>query len=354
MTNLDVLRKELDLERLPAMLVSAIDNVHWATGFTGSNGYVLLTPPDGRFVTDSRYTIQAKEQVKELRVESYASGVDWAAFLAQNAREMGIKRVGFEAESMSYAAFGKLQNAFGDIELIPVEDVFGKLRMVKSAAEIDKIRQACRLADACFDHVTRMIQVGVSEWDIGLDIEFYFRRQGADLAFDPIVVSGERSARPHGRASEKKLERGDFLTLDFGAKLDGYCSDLTRTVVVGEATARHREVYDAVLTAQMAALEAMQPGVEAKAVDQAARVAMGGYADYFGHGLGHGLGSVVHDAGRMSASSLDVLDVNQVWTVEPGAYVPGFGGVRIEDDVLVVPGGIEVLTFSPKEMLVLG
>lgn len=354
MTNLDVLRTELDADRLPAILVSAIDNVHWATGFTGSSGSVLLTPRDGRFVTDSRYTIQAKEQVGELRVESHASGVDGITFLAQNAREMGMSRLGFEADSVSYATFLKLQRAFGDIELVPVDDLFGKLRMVKSATEIEKIRQACGLADACFEHVSRMIQVGVSEWDIGLDIEFFFRRQGAELAFEPIVVSGERSARPHGRASEKKLERGDFLTMDFGAKLDGYCSDLTRTVVVGEATDRHRELYGAVLTSQMAAFEAMKPGVEAKAVDRASRVAMGDYAEYFGHGLGHGLGSVVHDAGRMNASSTDVLDVNQVWTVEPGAYVPGFGGVRIEDDVLVVPGGIEVLTFSPKEMLVLG
>jgi len=167
-------------------------------------------------------------------------------------------------------------------------------------------------------------------------------------------VSGERSARPHGRASEKKLERGDFLTLDFGAKLNGYCSDITRTIVVGGATDRHREVYETVLRSQLAALDAMKPGAKAAEVDRVSREAMGDYAQYFGHGLGHGLGKLVHDSGRLSSSSETVLAENQIWTVEPGVYIPGFGGVRIEDDVVVTMDGIEILTHSPKEMLILG
>jgi Xaa-Pro aminopeptidase len=188
-----------------------------------------------------------------------------------------------------------------------------------------------------------------------LDIEFYFRRNKAELAFTPIVVSGERSARPHGVPSEKKLEKGDFVTMDFGAKVDGYCSDLTRTVVVGEASDRHREVYGAVLESQMAAIKAIKPGMKASDVDAVSRdlLASHGLAEYFGHGLGHGLGSVVHDVGRMGPTSTDTVAVGQVWTIEPGAYIPNFGGVRIEDDVVVTESGCDVLTHSPKALQIL-
>jgi len=353
-SNIDKLREAMANKGIPALLVSQIDNVRWATGFTGSNGFLFVTPKDARFVTDSRYTLQAKEQVPGLRIEVYHSGIDTNTFLAQQSSDMGLKQVGFESDAVTFAAHRKLSEKFNGTELLPIEDLFPDLRAVKSPEEIEKTRLACRLADACFDHVRRMIQVGVSEFDIGLDIEFFFRRSGADLAFDPIVVSGERSARPHGRASEKKLENGDFLTLDFGAKLDGYCSDITRTIVVGGATDRHREVYETVLRSQLAALDAMKPGAKAAEVDRVSREAMGDYAQYFGHGLGHGLGKLVHDSGRLSSSSETVLAENQIWTVEPGVYIPGFGGVRIEDDVVVTMDGIEILTHSPKEMLILG
>jgi Xaa-Pro aminopeptidase len=352
MTNLEKLREAITEKGIPAVMVSQIDNVQWATGFTGSNGTLLVTPTDERFITDSRYTLQAKEQVAGTRVEIYDSGVDPNTFVAQQVKDMGLQIVGFEADAVTFAAHRKMQDKFNGIELMPVEDLFSDLRVVKTDAEIEKIRAACALADACFKHVQRMIQVGVSEWDISLDIEFYFRRNGAEIAFDPVVVSGERSARPHGRASQKKLENGDFLTLDFGAKLDGYCSDITRTVVIGEATDRHRDVYNTVLRSQMAALEAMKPGEKAKDVDRISRDAMGDYAKYFGHGLGHGLGKLVHDAGRLNSTSEVTLAERQVWTVEPGIYIPGFGGVRIEDDVVVTGGGIEVLTQSTKDLLV--
>jgi Xaa-Pro aminopeptidase len=354
MTNLEKLREAISQKGISAMLVSQIDNVQWATGFTGSNGTLLVTPTDERFITDSRYTLQAKEQVAGTRVDIYDSGVDANTFIAQQVQDMGLQDVAFEADAVTFAAHRKMQEKFDGINLLPVEDLFTDLRLIKTDAEIEKIRAACRLADACFDHVKRMIQVGVSEWDISLDIEFYFRRNGAEIAFDPVVVSGERSARPHGRASQKKLEAGDFLTLDFGAQVDGYCSDITRTVIVGEATDRHREVYNTVLRSQIAALEAMKPGEKAKDVDRLSREAMGDYAKYFGHGLGHGLGKLVHDAGRLNSTSETILAERQVWTVEPGIYIPGFGGVRIEDDVAVTDRGIEVLTHSTKDLLVFG
>ncbi len=355
MSNLDRLRSKMTDAGIPALLVSDNPNVKWLTGFTGSFGFVLLTQDQARFLTDSRYTLQASEQVSEMPVHWYQSPMIQDEFVAAQAKEMGISQLGFEAASVTFAAYERWRDKFAGIELMGAPDLIAALRMIKTPDEVAKIREACALADACFSHVQRMIQPGVSEWDISLDIEFYFRRAGHELAFEPIVVSGERSARPHGRASEKKLELGDFVTLDFGARVDGYCSDITRTVVVGKPTDRHNEVYNQVLKAQLASLDAMKPGVRAADVDAKAREVFDeiGLAKYFGHGLGHGLGSLVHDTGRMNATSQDVLAPGQVWTVEPGVYITGFGGVRIEDNVVVTEDGIEILTHSTKELLAL-
>lgn len=341
-------------QNIPALIVSDLPNVAWATGFTGTAGIAIVTANDGRFLTDSRYTLQAKEQVTELPTYWFQNPVSSDEFLARHIMEMGIARVGFEASSVTYANYERWKNRLTGVDLFGAPDLFQNLRMVKTAVEIDRIRQACGIADACFDHVIRMIQPGVSEYDINLEIEFFIRRQGAALAFEPIVVSGERSARPHGKASEKKLAVGDFVTMDFGAKVDGYCSDITRTVVVGEATPRHQEIYDQVLQAEVASIAAIKPGARAADVDGLARKILDEkeLAQYFGHGLGHGLGALVHDAGRMNPTSENVFEAGQVWTVEPGVYIPGFGGVRIEDDVLVTENGVEILTKSNKELVV--
>ncbi len=355
MANLDRVRAAMAEADVPALLVSDIANVSWAIGFTGSSAWLLLKGADGVFVTDSRYTIQAGEEVPDLPVRTFANPVTSAEFLKEQIAGLGIARLGFESQAVTYATFEEWAKAWAPVELFGVKDLIAPLRRVKTDAEVAIIRRACALADACFEHACRMIQPGVTELDVALDVEFFFRRQGAELAFPPIVVSGERSARPHGKPSDKKLERGDFVTLDIGAKLDGQCSDLTRTVVVGEASDRHREVYGQVLKSQLAAIEAMKPGVPSKDVDALARKVLDekGLARHFGHGLGHGLGSVVHDVGRMSPSSEDVLQEGNVWTVEPGVYIEGFGGVRIEDDVWITNCGAEVLTRAPKELLVL-
>lgn len=336
-------------------LLTNMDNVRWVTGFTGSSAIVLTNLEAGVFITDSRYDQQAREQVPDIDIIIYSNPQTMAQSAAEQARRLGMDSVAIESEHMSVASFKNYEKEFGDIALNPVEGLAGPLRMTKSSDEIDKIKVACALADACYEHALRMVQVGVAEYDIALDIEFYFRRNKAELAFSPIVVSGERSARPHGVPSEKKLEKGDFVTMDFGAKLDGYCSDLTRTVVVGEASDRHREVYDAVLQSQIAAIKAIKPGMKASEVDAVSRdlLASQGLAEYFGHGLGHGLGSVVHDVGRMGPTSTDSIEVGQVWTIEPGVYIPNFGGVRIEDDVVVTESGCEVLTHAPKALQIL-
>lgn len=353
MANIQRVRKAMAERGIAAMLLSEIGGVQWASGFSGTAGWVLLTQDAGVFVTDSRYTIQAGEEVSELPVATFASPVEAASFLGEQAASLGIARLGFESDSVTVATFEKWRTAFVGVELVPVAEFIAPLRMVKTQSEIARIRHACAAADACFDNVRRMIQPGVREFDIGLDIEFFFRRQGLEVAFPVIAISGPNTARPHGHPGERLLERGDFVTLDFGAGFEGYCSDITRTVVVVEASDRQREVYNQVLKAQLAALEAMRPGVLARDVDAIARRVLDekDLAKHFGHGLGHGLGRLVHDAGRLSATSKDVLEPGQVWTVEPGVYIEGFGGVRIEDDVVVTEDGIEILTHSPKELL---
>lgn len=353
--NLEKLQKQLEDKAVPSMLISEITNVQWLTGFTGSSGFAVITPNDAVFITDARYDVQAKEEVRGMPVAIYGSPTDPATFIAESVRKMNVGELGFEAKNVTYDTFSQWKEKMDGVQLVGRKDLIEPLRMIKDQSELEIMKEACALADKCFENVRRLIQPGVSEYDISLDIEFFFRRQGAEIAFAPVVVSGHRSARPHGRASDKKLEAGDFVTLDFGAKVNGYNSDITRTVVVSHASDRHREVYNAVLAAQMAALEMMKPGVLARDVDKRSRDVLQerDLAQYFGHSLGHGLGRSVHDIGALSARSEIVLEAGQVWTVEPGVYIEGFGGVRIEDDVVVTDSGIELLTHSPKDLLIL-
>jgi len=351
---LERLRTRMREKEIENILISHIENVRWLTGFSGSFGLSLVTNCEHVFISDSRYREQAKEQVKNAEVVIFQNPRLAVEVLREELEKRTIARLGFEAEHVTVATHEQWKEKIPGVEFVGIKELVDPLRMVKSAEEIAKIRQACGVADACFEHISRLFQPGVSEYDIALEIEFFIRRHGDKSAFDPIVVSGERSSRPHGEASEKKLATGDFVTLDFGACHDGYCSDITRTVIIGEASVRQREVYNAVLEAQLSAIEAMKPGVGAKEIDALARNVLAKYGldSYFGHGLGHGLGRLVHDVGRMNATSTDVLEEGQVWTVEPGVYIEGFGGVRIEDDVLITKDGVEVLTQSPKELRV--
>ncbi len=340
-----------------ALLVTTPATVRWATGFEGSFGMLLVSGARAVFVTDSRYKVAAEAGIEGYDVETFAAPQTAKGFLKELVERLGLRLLGFEASGLTYAAVEEYREALG-VELVPVRDVLSDLRMVKSEEEIGKIRACCALADAAFAHVGRAFQAGATEFDIQLELEFFLRRQRAELAFDPIVVSGPNSARPHGRATERKLQSGDFLTLDFGARMEGYNSDLTRTVVIGEASPRHREVYGQVLKGQLAALEMMKPGVRAHDVDAAVRAILDedgkDLARHFGHSLGHGLGTLVHDAGKLGPNSTHVLAEGQVWTVEPGVYLEGFGGVRIEDDVVLRAGGVEILTKTTKELLVFG
>ena len=355
MTNLHRFQTALREANTPAFLVSDLANVFWLTGFTGSYGLAVVTPEEGVLITDSRYTLQAREQCRDLEVRSFGSPTDAADFLKQQLDSLGITQTGFDENVVTIALHRKWTERLKGIELQAATDPIGTLRMIKTPDEVRRIRAACRLADACLEHLLTCIRPGVTENELLLEIELFFRRNGSIVAFAPTVASGERSARPHGGASDKPLEVGDFLTFDLGAKVEGYCSDITRTFVIGEASERHKEVYEQVLKAEVAGINALKPGANGREIDGLARQILDekGLAQYFRHGLGHGLGALVHDTGRLSASTDQKIEVGQVWTVEPGVYIEGFGGVRIEDDVLVTEEGVEILTSFPKALMVL-
>jgi Xaa-Pro aminopeptidase len=353
MSNLARLRSALARNGFSAALISSPTNVFWLTGFTGSFGYVVVTAFDAVFLTDSRYTIQAQEQVSGIEIRSFSTPKTGIQALTEILVDLGVMELGFESVNTTYAQFLTWNEKLDTVALKPLGDVVENLRMVKGAEEIAKIKRSCELTDATFDHLIRLIQPGISEYEIQLEMEFFIRRQGGHMAFEPIVVSGPNSARPHGKATDKQLALGEFVTMDFGAKLDGYCADMTRTVVVGKADERTREVYNQVLKAQLSSIEMMKAGVVAESVDAKAREVFDeiGLAKHFGHGLGHGLGILVHDTGRLGIGSKTVLEPGQVWTVEPGVYLEGWGGCRIEDNVVVTEDGVINLTGSTKELL---
>lgn len=353
MSNLQRLRESMVRENVPAILITDLLNIRWVSGFTGSTAIVLVTPNDACLITDSRYTLVAKQQVSELDVVIFARPQTLEECLAEHATKYGVSTIAFET-SQSYAAHQKRSNALSQFEWIEAGEILTNLRKIKTHEEVNRIKAACQLADACMEHTVRLIQEGVKEFDINLDIEFFYRRHGAYLAFEPIVVSGPNSAKPHGKASDRALQRGDFVTVDCGALLDGYCSDITRTFVVGEASERHREIYEQVLRAEIECCDALRVGKNGRDVDAHARAVLAekGLDQYFGHGLGHGLGMNVHDPGGLSPTVDQPLMAGMVFTVEPGVYIEDFGGVRIEDDVHITDIEPEILTHFPKELII--
>lgn len=354
MSSLVKLRSKMEEHSTGALLVTDSLNLRWLCGFTGSSGAAIVTPEHAWFVTDSRYTIQAHAEVANMEVVSFSSPKTRDGVLAELFEKAGIGQACFET-SMSYEGVGALKEALAGIEWKPMPPVFAELRIIKTPEEVGKIQAAIDLAEACLHHVIRLLQPGVKEYDVQLDLEFYLKRNGSAPSFEPIIVGGPNSAKPHGKAGERPFEKGDFVTIDMGAIVDGYCSDITRTFVIGEASDRHKEVYNQVLKAQEACCAALIPGATGVEVDALARTILDekDLAQYFGHGLGHGLGLAVHDFGGLSTRSKNTIEPGQVWTVEPGVYISGWGGVRIEDDVLVTEDGPKVLSKFPKQLMVL-
>jgi Xaa-Pro aminopeptidase len=329
-------------------------NRRYITGFTGSAGYVLITPADQLLFTDFRYVSQAGDQALGFTIVRHA--IQAIETIAEYVHQLGIGRLGFESQHLSVAQFETMKETIGELEYVPMTDIIEKLRNVKDEEEIGYIERGAGFAEAAFAEVLSFIRPGVTERRIAAELEYRMRLLGADCgAFSFIVASGERSALPHGSASDKEIGQDEFVTLDFGAKMNGYLSDITRTVFVGTPSQRHCELYETVLEANRAALNGLKPGMNGREGDALARdvITARGFGEYFGHGLGHGIGLEIHEQLRLSHNSDSVLEPGNVLTVEPGIYIPGFGGVRIEDDILVMDEGIRVLNSSSKQLLVL-
>ncbi len=354
MSNLNRLRQAMEQASIPALLVTDNVNLRWLTGFTGSSGIALVTQNHAGFVTDARYDLWSRSEVIDHEITIYQRPRTLDDLIAEVATKFQAQEIAFEG-STSYSAWKARTEKLSDFSWIDSPDLIRDLRKIKTVDEINRIRAACKLADACIENITRMIQPGITEYDISLDIEFFYRRNGAEIAFDPIVASGPNSARPHATPSERKLEVGDFVTIDCGGKLDGYCSDITRTFVVGKASDRQVEIYNQVLKSEIACCAALKSGANGKDIDALAREILDeiDLNQYFTHGLGHGLGLDVHDPGGLSSTVDQPIEPGMVFTVEPGVYIEGFGGLRIEDDVLVTDSEPEILTLFPKELMIL-
>lgn len=355
----EALGDRLKAQGLDAFLIVSVErsdgpNLRYLTGFTGSTGG-LIVGEKPLFVTDSRYTEQAGKEVPGLPIEQVKGR--WISWLAERLTALGVRRVGLGAHRTSLHVYQELTRLAREIEFVPQTGMVEDLRRVKSDEEMARISEAARLTDEGLRWIVGRLSPGQRERDVALDLEVWYRRQGVDdVAFDLIVASGPGSAMPHYRPRERKIARGDVVLFDVGVQLDGYCSDLTRVVAVGAPEPEARAVYRVVLEAQRAGLAAVRPDRAARDVDAAARdlIAGAGYGDNFGHGLGHGVGLEVHEAPGVGPASEDALAAGNVVTVEPGIYLPGKFGVRIEDLVAVTHHGSRVLSAFPKdELLVL-
>lgn len=346
------LRKLMSENNLDGVLAYSAENRRYLSGFTGSAGFLIVGKESIDFVTDFRYMEQAESQCEGWNIIIH--GGTPIENLKEVIKKAGINRLGIEEDFMTVSFSEEIKKALPGIVLVPARNVFSKLRIKKDYTEIANIRKAAAIADEAFSHILGYIRPGLSEAEVALELEYFMKKKGASgLAFDTIAASGIRSSLPHGIASEKLIRNEEFLTLDFGCVYNGYCSDMTRTVFIGKASERHKKVYDIVLRANIEALKGLKPGITGKAADKIARdiITDAGYGEYFGHGLGHGVGLAIHEDPKLSKMGEYVLEEGMVVTDEPGIYIPGFGGVRIEDLVLVTKTGAEALSKSVKDFI---
>jgi len=341
------LREHLAQDGVAAIAVSNPSNVFYLSGFRGSSGALLISGDRAALFSDFRYRLQAKEQTPDYEFIEIPKRL--ICHLGGQAKAWGIRRLGYEAGHLTCEARGQLAEGAGDAELTPSSPV-ENLRAAKSPDEVELIREAVRLADEAMEHMVGALRLGAVEREIAFEGEFHMRRTGAEAAsFNFIVASGPRSALPHAETTNRRLQPGDLVVIDIGARAHGYCSDVTRTFAIGSADERAREVYSTVYRAQRAAAAAVRAGAVCMEVDAVARsiIADAGYGEAFGHGLGHGVGIDVHEAPRLTKGEEARLSAGNIVTVEPGIYLEGFGGVRLEDMVLVGEDGAETLTGSP-------
>jgi Xaa-Pro aminopeptidase len=345
------LRAHVASAGVDGVVLTKATNRQYVTGFAGSAGIAIVSAVGASLIADFRYVEQATAQAPEFTVVRATGPLIEAAGAV--VKEMGLRRIGVEADAMPVGTYRKLATAVAPAEVVPLDGI-DRVRWIKSADEVDSLRKAMRISDESFAAVLPMIHAGVREHEIAVALEDQLRRRGAQkIAFDTIVASGPRSALPHGVATDRVIGRGEFVTVDYGGIVDGYCSDCTRTVVTAPASDRHHELYMLVLRAQRAALDGLRPGITGREGDRLARdvIVAAGHGDAFGHGLGHGLGLAVHEGPTLSPREDAVLPAGSVVTVEPGVYLAGWGGVRIEDVVVLTDTGCQNLTGLAKTLI---
>jgi Xaa-Pro aminopeptidase len=348
------LSNELHTEGLEGLLVSAGSNVGYLTGFTGDDSALLIASDHAIVISDGRYALQLEQECPDLAAEIRPIGMPMPVAIGEIARKLGIRRLGFESNATSVADFETLRSAAGGVELVPIRGLVERLRMVKDADEIAAIREAVHMAESAFLELRSWLRPGVTEKEAADRMESALRTCGASAAsFPPIIAAGPRSALPHARPSQdQRIEDDSFVLIDWGATGRTYKSDLTRVLTTGKVTREFERAHDAVLEAQRRAIAAIRPGVEARVVDAEARAVLeeAGFGPHFNHSVGHGIGRDLHEAPFLRGVTETRLSSGMVVTVEPGVYLPGWGGIRIEDDVLVTDSGCEVLSSLPKSL----
>lgn len=335
-----------------AVLISDPRNIRHITGFAGGEGFLYLSEEGKVLLVDSRYTVQAREETSGITVTEYRN--NYMEELSVLLKAQDVKILGFEGEHLSYQEYETLRNFFKEITLVSVGNYFTRKRAIKTETELSLLERAQAIGDEAFSKILEILKPGMTELSVAAHLEFFMKEAGAEgLSFDTIVASGIHSAMPHAIPTDKKLEKGDFVTMDFGCCYHGYCSDMTRTVVIGKADDKQKEIYQVVLEAQLAALDFIRAKRRGNEVDAVARevISKAGYGEYFGHGLGHSVGLFIHEEPRLSRLCEEELLEGMIETVEPGIYIPGFGGVRIEDMVAVTSNGCKNLTKSAKKLL---
>lgn len=349
------LRKYLEKMNIDAVLISDEYSMRYFTGFTGTTGIALAFKDKRYFFTDFRYKEQASLEVEPNNFTIVEVERDAVDLLGEYVKNSKIKKLGIEDQSLTVSKFNLYKEKFGDIEFVNLKDTLVKERMIKTEEEIDLIKKAVEIGDKTFEFILGKIKEGVKEKDLANEMEFFMKQQGGEGAsFETIVASNYRSAMPHGVASEKALEKEGFIKFDFGVYYKGYVSDMTRTIYFGEnPSEKHLEIYNVVLEAQKRACSAVKAGVRASDLDKIARdyISDKGYGENFGHGLGHGIGVYIHEQPTINSKSDTILEEGMVITIEPGIYVEGFGGVRIEDDVVVRKDCGEILNKTTKDLI---
>jgi len=350
---LERLRQRFDEKEIDGLFISQPANIRYLSGFDGSAGYLLITAQDAILATDFRYVAQAKRQAPECQIFRTSGNIgDWFPGLVSGLR---VKQLGFEAGHVTFSLYGKLSGILSKaqlpLRLIPVEGLAEDLRAIKEPEEIKFITRASAISDAAFEYAETIIRPGISEQELAWEIESFMREKGSQaLPFEVIVASGPNSALPHARPSSRQLALGEPIVIDLGARASGYCSDLTRTICLGDADEKFNRIYDTVLGAQLAAIAMIREGMSGQEADKMARIVIeeAGYGEAFGHALGHGIGLSPHEAPRLGPNSMEPLASGMVFTIEPGIYLDGWGGVRIEDTVVMEDGKIRVISKSRK------